>query len=110
MLGACCSLSRVGLPFVLLLEQAVTMETTTLSSKGQLVIPKAVRDDAHVSAGALFEVRYVEGEIRLRALPSLRATALDEVAACLAKPGRKRVSDTKAQAIVKMRLKARHAP
>ena len=55
-------------------------------------------------------MRYVEGEIRLRALPSLRATALDEVAGCLAKPGRKRVSDTKAQANVKMRLKARHAP
>lgn len=51
---ACCSLSMVGLPFVLLLEQAVTMETTTLSSKGQLVIPKAVRDDAQVSAGTLF--------------------------------------------------------
>ena len=83
------------------------METTTLSSKGQLVIPKAIRDDANVSAGSLFEVRYVEGEIRLRALPSVPATALEEVAGCLARPGHKRLNDAQTQAIIKARLKAR---
>jgi len=81
------------------------METTTLSSTGQLVIPKAIREDAQVSAGSLFEVRYVEGEIRLRALPSVPATALEEVAGCLARPGRKRLSNAQTQAIIK----ARHA-
>jgi AbrB family looped-hinge helix DNA binding protein len=86
------------------------METTTLSSKGQLVIPKSIRNDAHVSAGSLFEVRYLDGEIRLRALPPVAATALDEVAGCLARTGRKRVSDSQAQTIIKARLKARHAP
>ena len=83
------------------------METTTLSSKGQLVIPKAIRDDAQVSAGSVFEVRYLEGEIRLRAVPSASATALEEVAGCLARPGHKRLSDAKTQANIKARLKAR---
>jgi len=86
------------------------METTTLSSKGQLVIPKAIRDDAQVSAGSLFEVRYLEGEIRLRALPPVAATALQEVAGCLARPGHKRLSDAQTRTIIKARLKARGSP
>ncbi len=86
------------------------METVTLSSKGQLVIPKAVRDDAHVAAGSQFEVRYLEGEIRLRPLPAQGTTILDEVAGCLAKEGRKRLSDAKVQASIRAKLKARHAP
>ncbi len=85
------------------------METTTLSSKGQLVIPKSIRNDAHVSAGSLFEVRYLEGEIRLRALPAVRASALEDVAGCLARPGRKRLSEVQTHATIKARLKARHA-
>ena len=86
------------------------LSCTCRSSKGQLVIPKSIRNDAHVSAGSLFEVRYVEGEIRLRALPSVPATALEEVAGCLARPGRKRLGDAQTQAIIKARLKSRHTP
>ena len=86
------------------------MDTVTLSSKGQLVIPKAVREHAQVSPGARFAVRYVDGEIRLRPLARLAAIALDEVAGCLARPGRKRLSEAQAQAVIKARLKARHAP
>ena len=83
------------------------METSTLSSKGQLVIPKAIREDAKVSAGSQFEVRYAEGEIRLRAMPATRASALEEVAGCLTKPGRKRLSELETRAIIKTNLKAR---
>ncbi len=86
------------------------METVTLSSKGQLVIPKAVRDNAHVAAGSQFEVRYVDGEIRLRPLPAQSTTRLDEVAGCLAKPGRKRLSEAAVQASIRAKLKAKHAP
>ena len=84
------------------------METVTLSSKGQLVIPKAVRDKAQVVAGSQFEVRYLEGEIRLRPLPAPSSTSLDEVAGCLAKPGRKRLSDAEVQARIRSKLKAKH--
>ena len=97
------------LPCGLLFDRAIIMETSTLSSKGQLVIPKAIRDDAKVSAGSQFEVRYAEGEIRLRAVTATRATALKEVAGCLAKPGRKRLSEAETRAIIKAKLKAKHA-
>ena len=70
-----------------------------------MVIPKSIRNDAHVSAGSLFEVRYFEGEIRLRALRPLTAIALEEVAGCLARPGRKRLDDAQTEAIIKARLK-----
>lgn len=86
------------------------MDTVTLSSKGQLVIPKAVREHAQVVAGSRFSVRYVDGEIRLRPLARSPAVTLDEVAGCLARPGRKRLSDAQAQAVVQVRLKARNAP
>ena len=86
------------------------MDTVTLSSKGQLVIPKAVRDHARVEAGSLLEVRYVEGEIRLRPVTKPLATTLEEVAGCLARPGRKRLSEVQTRAAVKARLKARNAP
>ena len=86
------------------------MDTVTLSSKGQLVIPKAVRDHAQVSAGSRFTVRYLDGEIRLRPLASPPIVALDAVAGCLARPGRKRLSEAQTQTAIKARLKARNRP
>jgi AbrB family looped-hinge helix DNA binding protein len=65
------------------------MDTVTLSSKGQLVIPKAVRDHAQVVPGSRVSVHYVDGEIRLRPLARTGAATLDEVVGCLARPGRK---------------------
>ena len=86
------------------------MDTVTLSSKGQLVIPKAVRDHAQVSAGSRFTVHYLDGEIRLRPLASPPLVALDAVAGCLARPGRKLLSEAQTQAAIKARLKARNRP
>ena len=86
------------------------MDTVTLSSKGQLVIPKAVREHAQVAPGSQFSVRYVDGEIRLRPLDRAPAVTLDEVAGCLARPARKRLSEAQTQAAIQARLKARHAP
>ena len=85
------------------------METVTLSSKGQLVIPKELRRSAKLQAGDQFAVSYVEGEIRLRPLPAPAVTSLDAVAGCLARPGRKRLSEEQTQAAIKARLKARNA-
>jgi AbrB family looped-hinge helix DNA binding protein len=86
------------------------METVTLSSKGQLVIPKAVRDHAKVTAGSVFAVRYEDGEIHLRPLHAAITTSVAEVAGCLARPGQKRLSDAQVRAQIKLRLKARAAP
>jgi len=86
------------------------MDTVTLSSKGQLVIPKVMRDHAGVSSGSRLAVRYVDGEIRLRPLAPQPVTSLDDVAGCLARTGRKRLSEAQTQVAIKARLKARHVP
>ena len=82
------------------------METATLSSKGQLVIPRQVRALAHLVAGDEFTVNYVKGEIRLRPLNRASATAIDDVAGCLAEPGRQPVSEAKTRALILARLRA----
>jgi|BarGraIncu00431A_1022009.scaffolds.fasta_scaffold12899_3 AbrB family looped-hinge helix DNA binding protein len=86
------------------------METVTLSSKGQLVIPKRVRNDAHLAAGSRLEVLYLDGEIRLRPLPDLTTSSLDAVAGCLFKPARKPLSEAQTQAAIRAKLKTRNAP
>lgn len=86
------------------------METVTLSSKGQLVIPKSVRNDAHIAAGSRLQVLYLDGEIRLRPLPDLTASSLNAVAGCLFDPTRKPMTEAQTQAAIRARLKARNAP
>ena len=83
------------------------METITLSSKGQLVIPKAVRQSAHLSPGDVLSVRYVDGEIRLKQVTIVAPTSLAEVAGCLAKPGRRPLGQAQTQTGITARLKAR---
>ena len=86
------------------------METVTLSSKGQLVIPKGVRNDAHLSAGSRLQVLFQDGEIRLRPLPDQTESSLDMVAGCLFKAARKPLSEAQTQAAIRTKLKARNAP
>jgi AbrB family looped-hinge helix DNA binding protein len=83
------------------------METITLSSKGQLLIPKAVRQSAHLAPGDVLSVRYVDGEIRLKPVTGVVPTSLAEVAGCLARPGQKPLGDAQTQAAIKARIKAR---
>ena len=85
------------------------MATVTLSSKGQLVIPKQVRTLANISAGASLQVRYLGGEIRLRPVAQPGITTLDEVAGCLANASRKRLTDAEVRAAIKARLKTEDA-
>ena len=92
------------------------METVTLSSKGQLVIPSHVRATAHLLAGDTLEVRYLDGEIRLKPVASAKKTTLDEVAGCLAelknstfKPASKPLSHSQVRVAIKARLKAEDA-
>jgi AbrB family looped-hinge helix DNA binding protein len=82
------------------------METATLSSKGQLVIPRQVRALAHLVAGDEFAVNYVQGEIRLRPLNRTKTSTIDDVAGCLAKFPHTDMSDEEAEKIAKARLLA----
>lgn len=47
-----------------------TMETVKLSSKGQIVIPKEIRETQHLAIGTEFFVSCVEGQIRLTPAPT----------------------------------------
>ena len=85
---------------------AFTVETTTLSSKGQLVIPKQVRQLANIAAGDAFQVLYLDGEIRLRPMARTKSTTVDEVAGILASSNRKPLSEAQVEAAIKARLKA----
>ena len=55
------------------------METTRLSSKGQLVLPKAIRDADNWSEGTEFLVERVAEGVLLRPLRPVPATRLEDV-------------------------------
>lgn len=85
------------------------MQTTTLSSKGQLVIPKQVRDAAHLAAGDELAVRWVDGEIRLTPIAHDKPVPLSDVAGCLSRPGRKALTEQQTLALIAQRLKAKNS-
>lgn len=84
------------------------MQTVTLSSKGQLVIPKALRDQIQLNVGDELAVRLIDGEIRLRRLQLQAPTNrdLEAVAGCLAQKGRRKLSDAQVRQAIAQRLKS----
>lgn len=64
------------------------MPTTSLSSKGQIIIPKPIRSQHHWHPGQKFEViDTAEGLLLKEAAPFVE-TSLDQVAACLPYSGK----------------------
>lgn len=59
------------------------METTRLSSKGQIIIPKSIRDALDLEPGMTFEVEVTESGLVLRPERRFARTGLDQVAGCL---------------------------
>jgi AbrB family looped-hinge helix DNA binding protein len=58
------------------------MDVTRLSSKGQLVLPKAVRDADAWTEGTEFIVERVPEGVLLRPIRSLPVTRLEDVIGC----------------------------
>jgi len=63
------------------------MTTTRLSSKGQVIIPKEIRDEHGWRPGTTFEIQDTPGGLLLRPRPVAPATTVDEVFGCLAYEG-----------------------
>ena len=82
------------------------MVTATLTSKGQLTIPKAVRDSLHLHAGDRVEF-VVHGDSEATLKPVTKS--VDEVFGRLHRPGqpRKSVGDMKAAVAQRMRERSR---
>jgi AbrB family looped-hinge helix DNA binding protein len=77
------------------------MDTTRLSSKGQLVLPKAIRDADNWSEGTEFVVERVAQGVLLRPVPRLPETRLEDVIGCAGYKGRALSIDEMAAAIAK---------
>lgn len=63
------------------------METTRLSSKGQIILPKAVRDMHHWAPGTDFTVEDIGDGIILRPIKSSQPTKLDDLVGSLQAKG-----------------------
>jgi AbrB family looped-hinge helix DNA binding protein len=63
------------------------METTLLSSKGQVIIPKSIRSNHHWKPGTRFVVEDVQGGVLLKPLSIFPATILQNGLGCVGYKG-----------------------
>lgn len=83
------------------------METVKVSSKGQVIIPKSIRETHGITAGTALVVTTVGDEIRMKPALGIEPTTVDEVAGCLYRKGRKKLGDAQAKLRIGSMLKAR---
>ncbi len=77
------------------------METTRLSSKGQVIIPKPIRSAHRWDAGQELEVIDQADGVLLKPKSPFDETVIDEVASCLVHTGKARTLDDMEEAIKK---------
>ncbi|HEX5483511.1 MAG TPA: AbrB/MazE/SpoVT family DNA-binding domain-containing protein [Terriglobia bacterium] len=63
------------------------METTKLSTKGQIILPKAVRERRGWKAGTRFAAEEITGGVLLRPLRTFPPAQFDDVFGCLKHKG-----------------------
>jgi AbrB family looped-hinge helix DNA binding protein len=84
------------------------MKTTRLSSKGQVILPKAVRDLHRWEPGTDFTVEDIGDGVVLRPVKKSRVTRLADVAGCLKYEGPARTVE-EMNAAVEAGARAGHA-
>jgi len=77
------------------------VETTRLSSKGQIVLPKSVRDAQGWVAGTEFRIESYQDGIVLRPIKPFPATRLEDVAGSVIYEGPRRSLEDMEKAIAK---------
>lgn len=82
------------------------METVKLSSKGQIVIPKSIRDDLHLPPGTEFVISMTATGLTLTPTTLFPRATVREVRGFLAKQGRQLPDDLDIKASIRARLKA----
>ena len=83
------------------------MAVTKLSSKGQVILPKAVRDAHRWPVGTEFVVEDTADGVLLRAVKSFAGSRLEDVAGCLRTAGKPRTIAEMDRAIDE-EIRARH--
>ena len=84
------------------------METTRLSTKGQLILPKSVRDAKAWKAGMEFTVEATKEGVLLRPKRLFKPTRVEDVFGCLQYTGKPKTLAEMDQGIVD-EVKRRHA-
>ena len=84
------------------------METTKLSTKGQVILPKTIRDAHRWNPGTEFLVQEGHGGVLLRPVKVFPPARFEEVAGCLHYSGRPKTVQEMRQAVAK-EVKRRHA-
>lgn len=77
------------------------METTRLSSKGQVILPKFVRDAHHWVPGTEFVVEDTSDGVLLRPAKSFKPTRLEDVIGCTGYKGPAKTLEEMEDAIAK---------
>jgi AbrB family looped-hinge helix DNA binding protein len=83
------------------------METTKLSSKGQVVLPKPVREALGWVAGDVFTIERERGGVFLRPVRRHRSTRLEDVAGCLPYKGKPKTI-AEMEAAIETEVRERH--
>ena len=83
------------------------METTRLSSKGQIVLPKRIRTSRDWGPGTEFRVEETDEGILLRPAGHFPETDIEEVAGCL-RSGRKRRTISQMRTAIDAEVIRRH--
>ena len=84
------------------------METTRLSTKGQIILPKAIRETRAWGPGTEFVVEEAGDGVFLRPVPQFQRTKLEDVVGCLPYEGKPK-SDAQMRAAVRRQVSKRHA-
>ncbi|HET7922747.1 MAG TPA: AbrB/MazE/SpoVT family DNA-binding domain-containing protein [Gammaproteobacteria bacterium] len=82
------------------------METTRLSTKGQVVLPKTVRTALKLTAGTEFNVEQSDGAVLLRPVRLLKSTRVSDVVAASGYRGRRKTL-AEQNAAIKTRTRGR---
>lgn len=77
------------------------MSTVRLSSKGQIVIPKPIRDRCHWREGQVLEVIETEAGLLLQEAKLFPETRLEDLAGCLKYSGKAKTLEEMEAAIAK---------
>jgi AbrB family looped-hinge helix DNA binding protein len=83
------------------------METTRLSTKGQVILPKSVRDSRAWLPGTKFTVEETPDGVLLRPLGLIPETRLEDVVGCLKRSGKPKTLAQMDQGIARL-IKQRH--
>jgi AbrB family looped-hinge helix DNA binding protein len=82
--------------------------TTVLSTKGQVILPKSIRDERQWSAGTRLIVENASEGVLLRSVPDFVETRFDDVFGCLRSEGRPKTLGEMEKGIL-TEAKRRHA-